>query len=533
MAPTQILIVGAGPVGLTTALALRQGGVAAGAILVADRRPSRDLGHAWSKALSVSASSLEVFRILGIAERFLAAGFPIHQAHFGAGERLLDLGYEVVGTRHPFNLSIPQNKTEEILLQRCEEVGVRFAWGREMVGLTPAEHQVLVTFKRHGGSGTAAEDRETVGVPWVIGCDGTRSAVREAAGIIWDSTKATRWSWVADCAVDNDPPPLSTAQDERGRALVLKFSPGKFRFTGIFSPAEVLGGRHPPAPDLEYVRNWAKRTFRADYGLRDVHWAGVAGDGTSVAAAFRSGRVFVAGDAAHSFFPAGGQGMNTGLLDAANLAWKLAMVVTGRIVDQVAVERVLDSYTKERLPAVRAVVHNVQVQMSSVFGTDEKERAVSEFIAEALDNAALNRLWATRATGFGDPTQPYRQDIHDSSDGEELVGSRLTHITACYEDAFLQAAHDNVYLLAFVQQQTGNGHEAQWDALANATAKKYKGKVKILDRTVETTSQKWSSVQAILVRPDLRIAWVSTGGDALTNEEALTRTLSWCFGNES
>lgn len=530
MESPQIVIVGAGPVGLTTALALHQGGIPAGAILITDRRPSRDLAHSWSKTLSMSASSLEVFRILGIAERFLAVGIPIHKAHFGGGARLLDLDYEVLGTKYPFNLSIPQNATEELLLQRCEELGFRFEWGRDFVGLTKAEHALLVTFKYLDGSGTATGESQTVEVPWLIGCDGTRSAVREAAGIVWASTRSTRWSWVADCAVDNDPPPLSTAQDGGGRAVALQFSPGKFRFIGNFSPAEVLDGRRPPAPELEFVRKWAKRTFRADYGLHDLHWAGVAGDGCSIAESFRSGRVLLAGDAAHSFFPSGGLGMNTGLLDATNLAWKLAMVVTGKIVDQAAVERILDSYTKERVPAVRAVIQNVQVQMSSIFGTDEKDRAVSSFISEALDYPALNRLWATRAAGFGDPTKAYRQDFHGVG-GEDLVGSRLTHVAASCEDAFLQAARENVFVLAFLERRKGLGRGEQANALANVMAQKHHKEIKVLDGTVEPTSQKWSSFEAILVRPDLRVAWGFLEGDALSNDETLTKTLSWWFGN--
>lgn len=540
MSRPQILIVGAGPVGLTTALALHQGGVPAGDILVAERRrqplpPPRGTHvakhAAWSRALSMSASSLEVLRALGIAERFVARGVALGAAHFGGGPRLLDLGYAVLGTRYPFNLSLPQVVTEELLLQRCEEVGIGFAWGRELMALDQADDGVSVTLERLPNS--AEGDRgegEKIEVSWVIGCDGTRSVVRGAAGIAWHGTKATRYSWGADCTVTGDLPKLVTGEDRGGKTMAYVLDDGRARFIGNFAPEEVPDGQRPSAPDLEYIRSWAKKSFRAEYCIQDIQWVTITGNGMSIAETFRAGRVFLAGDAAHQLFPAGGQGMNTGLLDAANLGWKLATVATGRAASRDVAERVLDSYSAERRPAVQAVMRNVEVQASSMYAVSEQERSVADFIAEALDQPALNRFWAARVTGFGDPTHPYQLEFPGSRIGDEMVGSRLTHIAASHEDDLLQAAKQNIFVLAFLGQP-GSELDDRWVSMANDVVQRYPGRITALDGPVEPTSPKWQGFQAFLVRPDLRVAWAYKVDDALPPEETLIQVLSWWLGD--
>lgn len=540
----QILIVGAGPVGLTTALALHQGGVPPSAILVAEQRPrpppsSPDPAahYAWSKALSMSAGSLEVFRTLGIAERFVAAGIPLREAHFGGGPRLLDLDGEVLGTKFPFNLSLPQARTEALLLQRCDEVGIAVAWAREFVGLAQTECGVSVTLDCLDGAGARGE-RETVEASWVIGCDGTRSAVRGAAGIASKGTKTTRYSWGADCTVTGEAPRLVTGEDKGGRALAYVLGPGRARFIGNVPPEEVVDGQRPSAPDLEYIRNWAKKTFHTEYSIQDLQWVTLTGNGMSIVETFRAGRVFLAGDAAHQLYPAGGQGMNTGLLDAANLGWKLALVASGRAAaaaadlrEDVVAARVLNSYSAERRPAVQAVMRNVQVQASIIHAVTDQERSVADFAAEALDQPALNRLWAARVTGFGDPTEPYQMPCPGSRAVDHMVGSRLTHIADSHEDELLQAARHNIFVLASVGQP-GCELDDRWISMADAVVQSYPGRVRALARPVEPTSEKWQGFQAFLIRPDLRLAWASRVDDVLKPEETLMQVLSWWLGDK-
>lgn len=519
MAHPTILIIGAGPVGLTLALALHQAGVPANTIVIADQRLD-PTPSPLVKALSINASSLEIFRILGIIEPFLAAGVPLHNAHFGSGRRLLDLNYEVLGTKYPFNYAIPQPWSENLLLTRCEEVGVRFLWGRRFAALRHAEGAVVAALDKVDSAAGGSEDITT---SWLVGCDGTRSAVREAAGISWTGTRATRYCWAADVSVDPTAPGILTGTDEGGKTIFYSLGPGQARISGNIPPTEVVAGQRPTAPDVQWVREWTKRAFGKDLGVRDIAWSTVLGDGMWTAETLRAGRVFVAGDAAHQLFPAGGQGMNTGLLDVVNLAWKLAMVVTGKIKGQAAVERVLDTYSNERKPAIEAVVKNVRVQISSMFSTTEKESAVADFIAEALDQPAFNRLWATRVAGFGDPIEPYQHVLQGK---DELVGTRLTHVADAHAGDLLQAASENTFILAAVNCGSGKPMDLGW---AKSRLEKLEGHLRMLDNPLEVTDrQKWAGVQAVLIRPDLRVAWVYREGNRLTEcVEALSSTLLW------
>ncbi|CAN8099646.1 unnamed protein product [Discula destructiva] len=524
MSDPKVLIVGAGPVGLTLALGLHQGGVPAGDILIADQRLSREESDA-SKALSMSASSLEVFRTLGIAESFIAGGISIAKAHFGGGPRLLDLNYEVLGTKYPFNYSIPQWRTEGILLDRCEEVGIGFAWGRRLVGLDTesVKDSVVATFQNLHHSEPTSSER--IQASWLVGCDSTRSAVRQAARISWEGTKATNYSWGVECEVAADAPRIMTGSDCDAPSLMVGLHPNRARFVGFWRPGEIQPGQRPTPPDETYVRAWALRSFKTDFGLHSISWSLAIGDGMYTAGTFRSGRVFLAGDSAHQLFPAGGQGMNTGLLDAANLAWKLALVVTGRTADKAVVERVLDSYTVERKSAVDAVVKNVRVQVSMMFARTDHERAVLDFISEAFDQPEFGNLIARRITGFADPTEPYRLKECGAQTVDEIVGTRLTHISDAHESAVLQAASENIFVLARLRAEEAVPVEALQLPI------KHQNQYKILDIALEPNGKKWEGVKAILIRPDLRVAWVlreDSGPDL--NVESLSNILSWWFG---
>lgn len=533
MPSTTVLIVGAGPVGLTTALSLHRSGVPPEEILVVDQRPAHDPSRTWSKAISMSASSLEVFRILGIAERFIEVGRPLYTNHFGGGLRLLDLNYEVIGTKYPFNMGIPQLRTESLLLQRCEEVGVRFLWGRRFSALSQTGSGVSATFDRSGSlEGTADKDAETIQASWLIGCDSTHSAVRQAAGISFEGTKTTRYTWLADGYCDPDTPGMLTVRDKEGKSLVIASGDGPTgrRLIGNSPLATIPEGEHPTAPSESEVREWAARVFGSHFNFHGMTWSSVVGNAMKMAGSFRSGHVFLAGDSAHQLFPSGGQGMNTGLVDATNLAWKLAAVVTGRLgPDEEVIERVLDSYTTERRESALAVSQNTRMQMQVLFEYTEDERAVSAFINEALGEPSLNKRWAQRFTGFGDPVEPYQLAL-DGRSSDSLVGTRITHIADDNDHALLEATLKGIFVLAAVGgSERGDNDFGKVKSWVKTT--KYADRVHVLEAPVRGLAEKWKDVNAILVRPDFRVAWLAKNdADTEVSQGDLAKVLEWWLG---
>jgi 2-polyprenyl-6-methoxyphenol hydroxylase-like FAD-dependent oxidoreductase len=528
-----ILIVGAGPVGLTTALSLHRGGVPPCDILIVDQKPAHDPSRTRSKAISMSASTLEVFRILGIAERFVKVGRPLYTNHFGGGTRLLDLNYEVIGTKYPFNMGIPQRRTEAILLQRCEELGIEVSWGRRLKSFSQTESIVSAQLQKSDlPESTTDSEVETREASWLIGCDSTHSAVREAAGISFEGTTTTRYTWLADGFCDADTPGMLTVRGEDGKSLIIASGDGPTgrRFIGNTPLVAISDGERPHAPSESVVRKWAVKTFGSHYNFHNMTWSSVVGNAMSIAGSFRSGRVFVAGDAAHQLYPSGGQGMNTGLVDATNLAWKLAAVVTGTIgPDKEVIERVLDSYTTERRASALAVSQNVRMQMQVLFEHTDDEKAVSEFITEALGEPSLNKRWAQRMTGFGDPVEPYQVAFGDRA-ADSLVGTRLTHIADGNDHALLEATLKGFFILAAVGVSSPEANEfGKYKVLANTG--KHTERVHVLATPMTTLAEKWKKVNTVLIRPDFRVAWVARDeADIEANQADLANVLEWWLG---
>ncbi|KAI3390513.1 hypothetical protein diail_9288 [Diaporthe ilicicola] len=529
-----VLIVGAGPVGLTAALSLQQAGIPARDILVVDQRPAQDPSRIWSKAISMSASSLEVFRILGIAERFVEVGRPLYTNHFGGGSRLLDLNYEVIGTKYPFNMGLPQLRTEAILLQRCEELGIRFSWGQRFSALRQTGTGVSATFQKSDGpADTAINYIDTIEASWLIGCDSTHSAVREAVGISFDGTKATRYTWLADGQCDLDAPGMRTERDKDGKSLIIAsgVGPAGRRFIGTIPLNAAFHAARPAPPTESEVRDWAVKSFGSHYNFQSMTWSSVVGNGTRMAGSFRSGRVFIAGDAAHQLFPSGGQGMNTGLLDATNLAWKLAAVITGKIgPEQDVIERVLDSYTTERRASAVAVVRNGRMQMQVAFEQTEDEKAAAEFMIEALGEPSLNKIWAQRFTGFGDPVEPYQRAFANGGMADNIVGTRLTHISEENEDSLLEATKKGLFVLAAVRRPDGKATDLKnFKAVINTS--KHGDQIHALEAPVKGVADKWKPVTAMLIRPDFRVAWVARNDtDNEVDQDSLAKVLKWWLG---
>jgi 2-polyprenyl-6-methoxyphenol hydroxylase-like FAD-dependent oxidoreductase len=359
-ATADVVVVGAGPTGLTLAGRLRQFGIS---VRLVDRQLERV--HE-SRALAMQPRTLEVLRGLGIAETLVARGNDAVQLriHFGermVGMRLFDIGLE--DTAFPFLLFISQAETEAILNEQLAARGVPVERGVELVSFSSDSDGVACVLRSVDG-GT-----EQVRCRYLVGCDGAHSAVREGAGIPFEGGTYPQTFVLADLEVDGELERGAAHSFLGGEGILLFFPlgrPATWRIVGIRPTSEEPGdceqGTEPLT--LAELQRICDRFTGGTLRLHDPAWLTYFRVHHRQAARYRSGRVFVAGDAAHVHSPAGAQGMNTGIQDAWNLGWKLALVAHG-----LADPALLETYESERLPVGRFVLRFTD-RASSVATTD-------------------------------------------------------------------------------------------------------------------------------------------------------------------
>jgi 2-polyprenyl-6-methoxyphenol hydroxylase-like FAD-dependent oxidoreductase len=341
---TDVLIVGAGPTGLTLARELHTLGVAAQII---DKSP---VAAHESRALAIQARTLEVLARNRLADDLVAAGNPtgsflLHEWGSEATRRThtVPLADSAFGdTRFPFLLFLSQAATERVLVDRLASAGVGIRRGLTVTGLKQDGDGVTVTVESPGVPARVMRAR------YVVGCDGAHSATRRLAGIEFAGRSYPHRFLLADLEADGL---------ERGRVHVFLAKAGPLLLFPLGTPASwrlivTLPKSTPPGPaTLAQVQAAVSRHTRERIVVHHPVWLTEFTVSTRLAETFRNGRVFLAGDAAHIHSPAGAQGMNTGIQDAVNLGWKLGLVCHGE-----AGPALLQSYEQERMPVARAVL---------------------------------------------------------------------------------------------------------------------------------------------------------------------------------
>ena len=342
MAKVDVLISGAGPVGLTMANELVRHGIS---VRIVDKSAERT---DKSKALVLWSRTLELFDHAGYVEPFLAAGMQAHGAQMSNGKDVIArISLDDIESVYPYALMIPQSDTERVLEEQLAKRGVKVERTVGLESFTDQGNQVQAVLRKASG------ESETLTADWLIGCDGAHSTVRHGLGFTFDGTTQPSDWYLADGHISGLEPQdrLHIFWHKDGILAFFPITEGRWRVIADLGPAQ--GDAHCPDPTLQEVQ--ALITLRGTDGIviKDAYWLAAFRINERKVSQYGRGRAFLAGDAAHIHSPAGGQGMNTGMQDAFNLAWKLSLVIGG-----VCKPSLLDSYSVERSAVGDMVLRN-------------------------------------------------------------------------------------------------------------------------------------------------------------------------------
>ena len=363
---TDVLVVGAGPVGLVMAIELARYGVSVRIIDKAAERTDR------SKALVIWSRTLELLERAGCNVALVDAGYEVTSVNIVAdGKELAQLTLEGVETAYPFALMIPQTETERLLGEALNARGLRVERAIEMTQLEALGDGVRATLRHADGRQESAE------ATWLIGCDGAHSTVRHQLGMEFHGeTSPIDWL-LADVHLQGVPrtPEIGIVWHSNGILATFPIAEDRYRIIAD-AGAVTDESQHSPAPTLERVQAILDERFPRAVRAVDPVWLSSFRINERKVKEYRAGRIFVAGDAAHVHSPAGGQGMNTGIHDACNLAWKLALVVHGSGAESL----LLDSYSGER--------SSIATEVLKVTGQATSMATLTGSVAQSIRNHA-------------------------------------------------------------------------------------------------------------------------------------------------
>ncbi|MDQ1019461.1 FAD-dependent monooxygenase [Streptomyces afghaniensis] len=469
-----VIVVGSGPAGLLLAGDLATAGVP---VTVVEKRPHQISN--LSRAFVLHARTLEQLDARGLAEELEAVGRRLGRFRL-YGRLSLDLS--TLPSRFNHLLVLPQYEVEKALERRARQAGAEFRYETEVTGLTQDAQGVTVEVRGPGGG------PEALRAAYVVGADGMRSTVRNAIGLPFPGRSVIRSVMLADVRVTEEPGELLTF-DAVGDAFafLVPFGDGYHRV--------VCWDRGRALPDdapvgLDEIRETTRRALGRDFGMHDPRWMSRFHSDERQAPAYRVGRVFLAGDAAHVHAPAGAQGMNTGLQDAANLSWKLAAVVRGH-----AAEALLDTYQTERHPIGRSVLRSSGGIVRAAMARRPWTIALRTAFAAFLDTVGPARRKALgQVTGIG-----YRYPAPRGS--HRFTGHRVPDVALAGGGRLHEAMRGGRFVLI--------------------TAEPYKAGS---DREGRLAVERWAGDRrtTVLVRPDGYAAWAADAADARAIEAAVT-----------
>jgi 3-(3-hydroxy-phenyl)propionate hydroxylase len=489
-----VVIAGGGPTGLMLAGELALAGVD---VAVVERRPNQELSGA--RALGISSRTIEVFDQRGIADRFLSAG----QTAQITGFALTRLDISDFPTRHNYGLALRQKHIERILAGWIAELRVPILYGRRIMGFV----------QNDGGVDVALADGQSLHAQYLIGCDGGRSLIRKTAGIDFPGWDPTTSSILAEVEMTEKPP----YGVHRSAAGVYAFGRSEYEIKGgeitykDVGPIGVMvaepNANSTTEPTLRDLKELLIAACGTDFGVHSPTWISRFTDMTRQAAKYRSGRVFLAGDAAHVHSPIGGMGLSAGVQDAVNLGWKLAQVINGTSPDSL-----LDTYHAERHPVGALVLKTTMAQVA-LHREDDRTLALRDIVGDLLKMEEPRKHIAGLMSGL---------DVrYEMGQGHPLLGRRIPDLDVITAGgprrafSFLHKAQPLLLNLGAPRPI----ELAPWSDRVQYVDAKYAGKWEL------PVLGEVAAPAAVLIRPDGYVAWVGDG-----TPQGLTDALTTWFG---
>ena len=487
---TDVIIAGGGPTGMMLAAELTLAGV--DVAIVEQRSTPR---FALSRGGGFHSRTIEILDQRGVADRFLAEG------QIAPSEPTRDVSD--FPTRHPYSLGLWQNHIERIMADWIDELAVPIHREREVSGFTQDDTGVDVHLA----------DGDTLRATYLVGADGGRSVIRKAAGIAFPGLDPTRSAMIAQAEMAEEPE-MGMRQDARGAHGISRVDyevrDGQVVFADsgpvriMVSEKEIGPATEPTLDDLSQA---LKEIYGTDFGLHSATWISRFTDASRQAAAYRAGRVLLAGDAAHIHHPWGGQGIGFGIQDAVNLGWKLAQVVRS-----VSPDSLLDTYQNERHPVQARAMQHIVAQ-GVLLWPDERIAVLRGLMTELMGMEESRKHVVGIVSGL---------DVHyDLGAGHPLLGRRMPDLDLDTTDGALRVftlLHDARPVLINLGEP-GSIDIGPW-----------KDRVQLVDASYDGP---WelpvigdvTAPPAVLVRPDGHVAWVGDG-----SQSGLADALATWFG---
>jgi 2-polyprenyl-6-methoxyphenol hydroxylase-like FAD-dependent oxidoreductase len=403
----------------------------------------------------------------------------VSSSHFALLRTRLD--FSSLDSRYPFTLFFPQLRTEELLEENAISLGVPLLREHRLTSASQDDEGVTVAVETPAGPAAFRAQ-------YVVGCEGGPSPVRKSAEIELVGSPATLHCIMGDVEVSEPPDvPTITLNGDTGAMFMVRLGESLFRV----APFDPVGMQHARTeePTLAELRACVRRVAGTDFGMHTARWLTRYGNATLQASYYRARRLLLAGDAAHLFFPLGGQGLNLGLQDATNLAWKLAATVHGW-----APPGLLDTYHDERHPVGADVADDTLAQTALVSNSTREARALRKRFDGILNrHPSLNRELAIRLSGLA--------TTYPTDGGHPLTGQRVPDLEL--EGAPAPSVFGLVHTARFLLLDLTGGE------LQLAHAGERADQLVVAVGRLTSKRPEWTNVKAVLIRPDGHVAWAA------------------------